>query len=126
MILYCNGMYAYHWRIRGAPPAPPPRPTGSISFVFVYVFTKKCMHRRLAPPNGSAPPNRKSWIRHCVCCMFVPGMHCIGLRLSTIEGQCAMDLTIHIRSWIAAHPVHLHTVHSEDVRFTRRLINEWI
>ena len=36
---------------RGAPPvrALPP-PTGSISFIFVYVFTKKCMHRRLVPP----------------------------------------------------------------------------
>ena len=34
----------------------PPPPTGSISFIFTYVFTKKCMHRRLAPPNGSAPP----------------------------------------------------------------------
>ena len=36
---------------RGAPP-----PTGSISFVFTYVFTEKCTHQRLAPPNGSAPP----------------------------------------------------------------------
>ena len=31
-------------------------PTGSISFIFTYVFIEKCMHQRLAPPNGSAPP----------------------------------------------------------------------
>ena len=32
---------------RGALPAHPP--TGSISFVFAYVFAEKCMRRRLAP-----------------------------------------------------------------------------
>ena len=41
-------------------------PTGSISFVFAYVFAEKCMRRRSAPPNGSALPNGKSWIRHCL------------------------------------------------------------
>ena len=46
---------------RGRRRRPPPPPTGSISFVFAYVFTKKCTHRRLAPP---PPPNGKSWIRH--------------------------------------------------------------
>ena len=50
---------------RGAAGARPPA-TGSISFVFAYVFTEKCMRRRLAPPNRSAPPNGKSWIRHCL------------------------------------------------------------
>ena len=30
------------------PPARPP--TGSISFIFAYVFAEKCIHRRLAPP----------------------------------------------------------------------------
>ena len=43
---------------RGRRGAPPP-PTGSISFVFTYVFAKKCTHRRLAPPNGSAPPQQE-------------------------------------------------------------------
>ena len=33
---------------RGAPAAPPP--TGSISFVFTYIFAEKCTHRRLASP----------------------------------------------------------------------------
>ena len=40
---------------RGAPPACAP-PTGSISFIFAYVFAEKCMRQRLAPPNGSARP----------------------------------------------------------------------
>ena len=41
---------------RGVPLAHAP-PTGSISFIFAYIFAKKCMRRRLAPPpNGSAPP----------------------------------------------------------------------
>ena len=41
-------------------------PTGSISFIFAYVFAEKCMCRRLAPPppTGRRPPNRKSWIHH--------------------------------------------------------------
>ena len=29
---------------------PPPPPTGSISFIFTYIFAKKCTHQRLAPP----------------------------------------------------------------------------
>ena len=34
-----------------------PTPTGSISFVFTYVFAEKCAHQRLAPPQRvSAPP----------------------------------------------------------------------
>ena len=40
---------------RGVPPARPP-PTGSNSFIFAYVFAKKCPHRRSAPPYGSVPP----------------------------------------------------------------------
>ena len=42
-------------------------PTGSISFVFTYVFAEKCTRWRLAPPpppTGRRPPNGKSWIRH--------------------------------------------------------------
>ena len=52
--------------------APPPPPTGSISFVFTYVFAKKCMCQRLVPPPPTGrrppppPPNGKSWIRHRV------------------------------------------------------------
>ena len=41
-----------HWCV-------PPPPTGSISFVFTYVFAKKCMHWRLVPPKGLAPPQRE-------------------------------------------------------------------
>ena len=44
-----------HWQIQGGAAGMCP-PTGSISFVFAYVFTKKCMRRRSAPPNGLAPP----------------------------------------------------------------------
>ena len=43
----------------GAASVCPPPPTGSISFIFTYVFAEKCTSRRLAPPNG------KSWIHHC-------------------------------------------------------------
>ena len=39
----------YHWWIQGALPACTP-PTGSNSFLFTYVFTKKHPHRRLVPP----------------------------------------------------------------------------
>ena len=48
-----------HWWIqRGAAGACPP--TGSISFVFAYVFAKKCTRRRLAPPlMGRRPPQWK-------------------------------------------------------------------
>ena len=43
----------------GAPPARAP-PTGSISFIFAYVFAEKCTLQRLAPPpNGLAPPQRE-------------------------------------------------------------------
>ena len=36
-------------------------PTGSISFIFAYIFAKKCMHWRLAPPQwvGTPPPQRE-------------------------------------------------------------------
>ena len=32
-------------------------PTGSISFVFAYVFTKKCTWQRLVPPQCVSAPN---------------------------------------------------------------------
>ena len=47
-----------HWWIQGGGglPLACASPTGSISFVFAYVFTEKCMRQRLVPPNGLAPP----------------------------------------------------------------------
>ena len=50
-----------HWRIQGGAigARPPPPPTGSISFIFTYVFAKMCTRQRLAPPNGSAPPQQE-------------------------------------------------------------------
>ena len=67
-----------HWRIQGVPLACTP-PTGLISFIFAYVFTKKCTRRRLAPPNGSAPPQREIldppldviWSKRRRCLYFV-------------------------------------------------------
>ena len=45
-----------HWRIQeGALPVRAP-PTGSISFIFAYIFAKKCMRRRLAPPQWVGAP----------------------------------------------------------------------
>ena len=43
----------------GAPRRAPP--TGSISFVFAYVFAEKCMRQRLAPPppTGRRPAQRE-------------------------------------------------------------------
>ena len=38
---------------------PPPPPTGSNSFVFAYVFTKKHLRQRPMPPNGSALPQQE-------------------------------------------------------------------
>ena len=56
-----------HWWIQGGHCGACPPPTGSISFIFAYIFAEKCTRRRLVPPNGSAPPpNGKSWIRHCL------------------------------------------------------------
>ena len=44
----------------GGATARAPPPTGSISFVFAYVFAKKCMHQRLAPPpTGRRPPPQR-------------------------------------------------------------------
>ena len=43
-----------HWQIQGALLAP--ALMGSNSFIFASVFTEKHVHRRLAPPHGSAPP----------------------------------------------------------------------
>ena len=45
-------------RSRGCCQCAPP-PTGSISFIFTYVFTEKCTCQRLAPPNRSVPPQQK-------------------------------------------------------------------
>ena len=52
-----------HWRIWGGSAGAHP-PTGSNSFVFAYIFAKKCPHQRLVPPTARRPPNGKSWIRH--------------------------------------------------------------
>ena len=51
----------------GVPGACPPPPMGPNSFVFTYIFTKKCPRRRSTPPLMAArPPYGKSWIRHCI------------------------------------------------------------
>ena len=52
-------------RHRRVPPPTPHPLTESNSFVFTYVFTEKCLRRKLAPQRLGAPPNGKSWIRHC-------------------------------------------------------------
>ena len=53
----CNvSIKKIHWRIQGGATACTP-PTGSISFIFTYVFAKKYTHQRLVPPQWvSAPP----------------------------------------------------------------------
>ena len=43
-----------HWRIRGVPPART-APTGSISFVFAYVFAEKCTRRLQRVPVVPVP-----------------------------------------------------------------------
>ena len=47
-----------HWRIKGGTTGThPPPSTGSNSFIFAYVFAKKCPRRRSAPPQRlSVPP----------------------------------------------------------------------
>ena len=61
-------VYTLHWQIwGGAAGMHPPLPTGSISFIFTYIFAKKCTHRRSVPPQQvDTPTNGKSWIRHCL------------------------------------------------------------
>ena len=50
---------ADHWWIQGGAVSVCP-PTGSISFVFAYVFAKKCTCRRSAPPQQvDAPPQQE-------------------------------------------------------------------
>ena len=48
-------LYFSSGRSGGAPLMHAP-PTGSIPFIFAYVFAKKCMHQRLAPPTVWHPP----------------------------------------------------------------------
>ena len=66
IILMCYLQRTYIYTLAdpgGAADAPP---IGSNSFIFTYVFAKKCPRWTSAPPpNGSASPNGKSWIRHC-------------------------------------------------------------
>ena len=60
--LNIGGSRGRRWRAPPNPPTtPPPPPTGSISFAFAYIFTEKCMHRRLAPPppTGRHPPPQR-------------------------------------------------------------------
>ena len=67
-------------------------PTGSISFIFAYVFAEKCTHRRLAPPTGRRPPNGKSWIRHWQLTIEnahkIPGLSGLPLSLGGSIVQC--------------------------------------
>ena len=45
-------------RRRGPPPSNPLPPTRPNSFIFAYIFTKKCPHQRLAPQRGRKPPSQ--------------------------------------------------------------------
>ena len=49
-------------------------PTEPNSFVFMYIFTEKCPHRRAVAPNGLMPthPNGKSWFHHCYSSIISP------------------------------------------------------
>ena len=56
-----------------------PRPTGSNSFVFAYIFGRKRPCQRLAahpppPPQRVGAPDGKSWIRHCLKCRAGSGI----------------------------------------------------
>ena len=55
---YHSSVKCKHWWIQGgaAGARPPPGPN---SFIFAYVFAKKCPHRRLAPPMAWRPPQRE-------------------------------------------------------------------
>ena len=48
-----------HWRIQGGAAGTRPPTTGSISFIFAYVFAKNGMHRRLVPPQRVGAPQRE-------------------------------------------------------------------
>ena len=88
----------------GAPSAHASPPTGSISFVFVYIFAEKCTHQRLAPPNGSAPPpNGKSWIRHWYVNLSQP---------IYLHSSCKVLLSHYI--------IHTHTVNCNTGWFSRQ------
>ena len=55
----------YHWWIQGGAAGtciPPPPPTGSISFLFAYVFAEKCMRRRSAPPSTGNPGSATGYV----------------------------------------------------------------
>ena len=53
-------MMQNHWQIQGGAASAHPPPTGSISFVFAYIFARKCTHRRLVSPQWEIldPPLR--------------------------------------------------------------------
>ena len=52
-----NPKYHWHWWIQGGHCWHTPPRTGSISFIFAYIFTEKCTCQRLAPsPMGRCPP----------------------------------------------------------------------
>ena len=52
---FSHNKITFHWRIQGGV-LPVRPPTGSISFIFTYIFAEKCMRQRLAPPQWVGAP----------------------------------------------------------------------
>ena len=79
----CQRQPSAHWRIQGSATSAHP-PQGSNSFVFAYVFAKKCPHQRLAladlggVPSACPPMGPNSFIftyiftKKCPCWRSMP------------------------------------------------------
>ena len=66
----CMYMFVYIFmyiigRSGGVPPACTPQCDPILSFS--HTFSPKVPASGVGTPNGSVPPNGKSWIRHCIC-----------------------------------------------------------
>ena len=80
-------------------PARPPPPTGPNSFIFTYVFTEKCLCRRLAPPptRVGAPPTGNP-----------------GSALATVD----VFTILVIESWETVTCVRIHYIHTSSSTLT--------